>query len=64
MRSPRGGEQRGQGEEIAGAGRAIGYQGEDLGYEALLYAGFELSVEFGQTRLALAVKDQDGVDHG
>lgn len=34
-----GGEEGRQREEVAGAGWPVGDEGEDLGYEALLYAG-------------------------
>lgn len=51
-------------QEVAGGARAVGYEGEDLGDQALLHAGLELCVELGQARLASIVEDEDRVDHG
>lgn len=39
VRGSGGGEEGREGEEIAGACWPVGYEGEDFGYEALLYAG-------------------------
>ncbi|POR38902.1 Frataxin-like protein, mitochondrial [Tolypocladium paradoxum] len=40
VRGARRGEQRRQGQEVAGAGRPVRHEGEDLGYQALLDARF------------------------
>lgn len=61
--SARGGEEGRQREEVARPRGAVGDEGEDLGDEALLYTCVQLCVEFSQPWLALAVEDQEGVDH-
>ncbi|RDA93156.1 hypothetical protein CP533_3182, partial [Ophiocordyceps camponoti-saundersi (nom. inval.)] len=78
MRRARSSQQRRQGKKVARARWPVRDESEYFRYQPLLDIGLlhpyrqinhltstcQLSVELGQTRLTLAVKDQKGVDHG